>query len=100
MATEPYSRFRSEDMILRDYLAADRTALANERTLLAYLRTALGLGGVAAAVIHFSESAATEFIGWMLIPIALGLLAVGVYRYLHFRRRIGRIGDQGVTGTV
>ena len=28
-----------EDMILRDFLATDRTILANERTLLAYLRT-------------------------------------------------------------
>ena len=39
----PYSKFRTEEMILRDWLARDRTVLANERTLLAYLRTTLML---------------------------------------------------------
>ena len=37
----PYSRFRREEMILRDLLARERTVLSNERTLLAYIRTAI-----------------------------------------------------------
>ena len=43
-------------MILRDYLAADRTYLANERTLLAYIRTCVGLFATGAALIHFIEN--------------------------------------------
>ncbi|MGL4911655.1 MAG: DUF202 domain-containing protein [Romboutsia sp.] len=35
---ETYSQY-SENMILRDHLAVDRTLLANERTYLSYLRT-------------------------------------------------------------
>ena len=38
-------QFTAEELILRDHLALDRTRLANERTLLAYLRTALMLHG-------------------------------------------------------
>src|SRR4030095_4329956 len=37
----PYVRFRGHTLSLNDYLAIDRTVLANERTLLSYTRTAL-----------------------------------------------------------
>ena len=40
---EPYEKYPKEDLILRDWLAADRTELANERTFLAYIRTALAI---------------------------------------------------------
>lgn len=33
-------KFNKDEMILRDFLAVDRTLLANERTLLAYIRPA------------------------------------------------------------
>lgn len=38
-----YKTYREnyDDMILRDYLAVDRTLLANERTYLSYLRTSV-----------------------------------------------------------
>lgn len=39
MKDSPYSKFDTDDLILRDQLAIDRTLLANERTLLAYLRS-------------------------------------------------------------
>lgn len=59
-----------EDMILRDYLALDRTLLANERTFLAYIRTVVsfvvagltlwklveGINGTIAAMILFISS--------------------------------------------
>ena len=41
MNNAPYTQFKKEELILRDYLAADRTALANERTLMAYIRTSV-----------------------------------------------------------
>ena len=34
-----YEGFAKSDLILRDQLAIDRTLLANERTVLAYIRT-------------------------------------------------------------
>jgi putative membrane protein len=44
------SKFQNQDeIILRDYLALERTKLANERTLLSYIRSSLYLmlGGIA-----------------------------------------------------
>ncbi len=45
--TEEYQK--KEDIILRDHLSVERTKLANERTLLSYIRTSLYLilGGIA-----------------------------------------------------
>ena len=43
--------FKKEEMILRDFLAADRTLLANERTLLAYIRTGISLLAIAISLI-------------------------------------------------
>lgn len=43
MPEKLYSDTHKEGLILRDRLAIDRTASANERTFLAYIRTALAL---------------------------------------------------------
>ena len=91
MPADPYARFESEELILRDYLAADRTVLANERTLLAYVRTGIGFAAAGAGLIHFFESTAVEVLGWLLIPVAIGVTAFGVLRYVQMGRRIGRI---------
>jgi putative membrane protein len=59
MRTEqPYARFKQEELIVRDYLAADRTALACERTFLAYIRTALAIAAAGGSLIHFLNSLA------------------------------------------
>ena len=38
-----YDDVNKDEMITRDYLALDRTELANSRTLLAYIRTAIAV---------------------------------------------------------
>lgn len=43
MMRNPYSQFAKRELTLNDHLAIDRTVLANERTLLSYIRTALTL---------------------------------------------------------
>ena len=94
MKTEPYGEFRSDSLILRDYLAADRTVLANERTLLSYVRTALAFAAAGAALIHFFDSVVVEVVGWVLIALAVGALAVGAQRYLRMRQRLTRLMDK------
>ena len=51
-----------ESIILRDYLALERTKLANERTLLAFTRTSLYmiLGGIA-----FLQLEDLKMISWL-----------------------------------
>ncbi len=87
---EPYSRFKKEDMMLRDYLAADRTVLSNERTLLSYVRTAMALAGGGVALIHFSIATLPKLAGWTLIPLAFAILAVGIQRFVKTKRRLDR----------
>lgn len=91
MANQPYARFRQEEMILRDYLAADRTSLANERTLMSYVRTALAFFIGGASALHFLDSLATDVLGVILIALGTLTFAAGGWRYIWYRRRIATI---------
>ena len=87
-----------KDMILRDYLALDRTVLANERTLLAYLRTAIGLLAGGFGLVQLLDTAAAVVIGWSLMIIAPFFLVVGVYRYFKTRKKLKTLDTGGIGG--
>lgn len=75
---------------VRDKLAAIRTDLANERTLLAYLRTGLALVIGAVTANHFLHDPAMR-----LMALALGVLGVialgfGAWRFVFTRRSVRR----------
>lgn len=63
-----------------------RTQLANERTLLAYIRTSIGLVAAGVAVLHFFPRGQ-----WGIIALAAGALTlvVGIVRYTRVRRLLG-----------
>src|SRR3989338_797353 len=67
-------------MNLADELAVQRTTLANERTWLAYLRTALTLFVAGVTFVQFFSSRIIQLIGWGFIPLgmvtALGMEAL------------------------
>ena len=91
----PYSKMIKEKLILRDYLAADRTVLANERTFLAYIRTALTLFAAGVTLIHFFDSVLIIMIGWILMPVGVVTLVIGLVRYRKIQRRIRNEMDAG-----
>lgn len=91
MNKEPYTRFQGEQLILRDFLAADRTVLANERTLLSYTRTALAFAIAGGSIIHFLGTVVADVFGGLLIAVAVMVMAVGLWRYQWFRRRLGQL---------
>jgi putative membrane protein len=69
-------------------LALIRTDLANERTLLAYGRTALLVAGTGVSLIKFiAESAILVGIGWALVVIGIGIGVNGATRFtkLYYR---------------
>ena len=78
-------------MILRDYLAVDRTILANERTLLSYIRTAMAFAGAGTALIHFFDSGVAEGVGWVLIPTGIMVFLAGIRRYISVRNKLKRL---------
>jgi putative membrane protein len=85
MSDRPYSELNKEKLILRDYLAADRTVLANERTFLAYIRTALTLFAAGVTLIYLFPYALIQVVGWLFMPLGLITFIVGFRRY----RRLG-----------
>lgn len=79
-----------EDIILRDYLALERTKLANERTLLSYTRTSLYmvLGGI--AFLQLQDFSQLRWIGYLAIFLSIIFGIFGILRYLQIRMRIGQ----------
>ena len=70
-------------------MAVLRTELANRRTLLAYIKTAIGLGGVGAGLMKFADSASIfDEVGIAMIPLAGIVLLAGVIDYFKTRQTI------------
>lgn len=88
MTDEP-SLEGGETLTIRDRLALDRTRMANERTLLAYLRTSFMLMIAGATAIRlFGDSALVVLTGWALILLGLLVLGVGSSRFAQMRKAI------------
>lgn len=85
MKPTPYHQFRNRDLTLTDYLAIDRTVLANERTLLAYGRTALGMMVVGGTIIKFLEGWWLPGLGGAFIVAGLAVMGLGWRRYLRVK---------------
>ena len=79
--SRPYAELLEEELILRDYLAADRTILANERTFLAYLRTMLAFVGGGITFIKLFDDLVMQILGWIFIPVGVLVLILGIIRY-------------------
>jgi len=94
MQDSPYSRFNSNDLILRDELAVDRTLLANERTLLSYLRSGVALLIAGVSIMHFSQGGWFWAVGIVCIPTGIVAGIVGVARYRGMNRSISLVRKQ------
>ena len=75
-------------------LAIARTVLANERTLMAILRTALGsfIGG--ASLLKFFGHPVYEIVGIILMIISAVILFVGIRKYRTIKKLIGAIDPE------
>ncbi|MFN3597111.1 MAG: DUF202 domain-containing protein [Rubricoccaceae bacterium] len=87
-AAPPYADLDRSKLLLTDRLAADRTQLANERTLLSYARTAMGLAAGGVSLLHFLDGSWTEPVGLLLLLLAFPVLGVGVWRYVRVRHTL------------
>lgn len=88
-------KFRNRDeIILRDYLALERTSLSNERTMLSYIRSALYfiVGGV--ALIKLEGFRKLRILGYISLALALAFALVGIIRFLIMKQRLKRYYNQ------
>lgn len=75
------SNLENQELTLRDHLAIGRTTLANERTLLAYIRTAMAAFIAGVSLIKFFDSIIIEIIGWIFVPSGIITIIVGLIRF-------------------
>lgn len=84
MSEHPYEHYQGvskENMVLRDYLAVDRTIMANESSFLSYIRTALTMIVAAVTFLKFFSSPAMHVLGWIFIVCAVLMVIHGATRY-------------------
>jgi putative membrane protein len=72
-----YKEFLEKQLILRDYLAIERTILSNEATFLAYIRTSLTVAVVGITLYHLAPN--SEKLQYFGIVISL----FGVFLFLY-----------------
>ncbi len=87
MVDDPYKQFHREDMILRDWLALDRTVFANRRTFLAYGRTAIALIALGIAFVKLIDHRFFEISGFALMGIGTLVFVVGLREFTANVRR-------------
>jgi inner membrane protein YidH len=80
-----------EQVILRDYLAIERTRLANERTLLSYVRSSLYLLLGSIAFYQLKEYSNFEYLALTAIIFSVIFFIIGIYRFTLLKRSLKRL---------
>lgn len=89
-----YQFQNKESIILRDYLAMERTRLASERTFMAYIRTSLFLLTGGLTLLQFERFKHLDWLGYLAIALCTLLLIIGVNRYFRLNSRLRIYYDQ------
>lgn len=73
---------------LREHLALERTKLANERTLLSYIRASLYLfiGGI--ALLEVQGYGNLNWIGYAALFFCFVLITIGISRYIALEKKL------------
>ena len=77
-----------------DALAFGRTDMANDRTLLSFLSTSLGLMGSGIGIVGYVERPFIVALGWVAISISVPLLIWGIWRYRKMKKLLRDVGAE------
>lgn len=91
MSSAWYKKVTDRNLGYRDYLALDRTRLANERTLLSYLRTGFTSLITGISFIKFFETIFFHVTGLLLISGGFILLVIGFWKFVRMQHLIESI---------
>lgn len=80
-----------EKIILRDHLALQRTKLANERTLLTYVRSALYLIIAGIAFLGMEDFRGMPYIGITCLGVSIIILIIGFVRFTQLKKQLNKI---------
>lgn len=76
---------------IKDILAVDRTKLANQRTLLAYIRTSFYFIGLGLTVIGIESFEKLKFLAIPLFIISPMIILMGIISYFKEQKKIERM---------
>ncbi|MFN3800231.1 MULTISPECIES: DUF202 domain-containing protein [Belliella] len=77
-----------EQMIVRDYLARQRTTLANDRTLLSYIRTSLYFLVSGTALMEVNVLSHISDLGYLAFALSIGLIFLGFFNYFKVKKKL------------
>lgn len=80
-----------EQVILRDYLAIERTRLANERTFLSYIRSSLYLLLASIAFFQLIDFLNFEYLAILSLVFSIVFLVIGIYRFVLLKKSLKRL---------
>lgn len=83
----------SKNINRTDWLALERTKLANERTFLAYFRTFIVMTSSGVAVLKIQALQNLESLGYFFIAAGIVLLLMGILRFFYVRKQIRKYFD-------
>jgi putative membrane protein len=86
------------DTAIRDRLARQRTELANERTLLSYIRTAMGFFIVGVPAVWWLELPGVQVLGVVSLVVGVAFLGVGVWRFFTILSSNSKCNTAGPDG--
>lgn len=67
--------------------------MANERTLLSYIRTALGLIAIGVPAVWLFDDSAIQALGVISLIMGIAFVSIGVRRFLTLKAEINRRSD-------
>ncbi|WP_375586381.1 DUF202 domain-containing protein [Cyclobacterium xiamenense] len=77
-----------ETLIVRDFLARQRTKLANDRTLLSYIRTSLYFIVSGTALIKVEDLENVKDLGYLSFLISVVLLILGFINFFRLKKKL------------
>lgn len=80
--------YMNKDLVLREHLAIERTKLANETALLAYIRTGLYFLVAGSSLGQLIQTTFWRIAGPPLVIIGVLIVVFGAYRFRKLKRAI------------
>jgi putative membrane protein len=77
-----------QELIVRDYLARQRTALANDRTLLSFIRTSLYFLVSGTALFEVNNLSHVRQFGYLSFGLSFALLGIGFYNFFRLKKKL------------
>ncbi|MGV3509482.1 MAG: DUF202 domain-containing protein [Sphingobacteriaceae bacterium] len=93
MSDSPYKNIKENSLSTTDLLAIGRNKLANERTLLAYIRTFLSFIVAGVSLIQFFNVETFILLGYAFIPVGFLILIVGIIRFRMSSVKLDKLID-------